>query len=128
VVIGFRLDSSASVYFDSDPVYQFNTTGELRRAFVDGLMIKAVDGRLASPTRHRTADEAQLVRHDLSATETQTLLSAMQQRLDALRDALRQQHYRLVGQVPTEIDVVGRCKSWLEGRPATTIAHGPRVG
>ena len=36
VFVGFRTNGAASVFFDSDPVYQFNSNGELRRAFVAG--------------------------------------------------------------------------------------------
>ena len=41
IVVGFRRDGSASFFFGADPVYQFNTAFELRRAFVVGLLYKA---------------------------------------------------------------------------------------
>src|SRR5262245_38318908 len=40
VTVGFRRDGSLSVFFGSVAVYQFNTAGELRRAFADGLLYK----------------------------------------------------------------------------------------
>src|SRR5688572_26999220 len=37
VVAGFRRDGSLSVFFGPEAVYQFNSAGELRRAFAGGL-------------------------------------------------------------------------------------------
>src|SRR5437870_346539 len=70
IVAGFRRDGSLSIFFGGDPVYQFNARGELRRAFVNGLLYKAVQGKLAALRRVRSADETQLVRHDLTPAET----------------------------------------------------------
>src|SRR5687767_7509073 len=67
VVMGFRRNGSASFFFGADPVYQFNTSGELRRAFVTGQLIKADRGTLAAFDRHRTETEVQFVRRDLNA-------------------------------------------------------------
>jgi len=41
IVAGFRRDGSGSVYFDAEPVYQFNSAGHLRRGFAAGKMFKA---------------------------------------------------------------------------------------
>jgi hypothetical protein len=46
IVVGFRHGRSASVYWDLDPVYQFNANGELRRVFSDGLRYAAFNGVL----------------------------------------------------------------------------------
>src|SRR5437588_282047 len=55
VVIGFRRDGAASIYFGGDPVYQFNARGELRRAFVADRLFKAEHGILAALDRQRSA-------------------------------------------------------------------------
>ena len=36
IVAGFRRDGALSIYFGADPVYHFNSAGELRRAYCDG--------------------------------------------------------------------------------------------
>ncbi len=48
IVIGFRAGGAASVYFGGDTAYHFNSDGELRRAYADGLLYKADIGRLTS--------------------------------------------------------------------------------
>src|SRR5262245_26728992 len=77
VVAGFRRDGGLSIFFGDDPVYQFNAAGELRRAYFDGNLVKAVNGRLASLSRIRTGSEVQLVRHDLSDAEEIAFLEQM---------------------------------------------------
>ena len=43
---GFRKSGAASLYFDEDPVLQFNGTGELRRVYWKGAKYVAKDRRL----------------------------------------------------------------------------------
>lgn len=128
VIVGFRRDGSASVFFGPDPVYQFNSRSELRRAFVDGQLLKAEDGRLASLRRERTSDAVHLVRHDFTDVEQNTLLASMHAQLQSLRSAIEANQASVVGQVPAERDVLGRIKQWLEQLPATiSIAARPNV-
>lgn len=47
VVIGFRPSGQCSLYWNQDPVFQFDAQHRLRRAFVDSRRLKAQDGRLA---------------------------------------------------------------------------------
>ena len=81
VVLGFRRDGAASVYFDEDPAYHFNSRHELRRAYLDGQLLKAESGRLISITRKRTADRVQLTSRELDVAETSELLGSLQRRL-----------------------------------------------
>lgn len=129
IVAGFRRDGSLSLYFGSDPVFQFNARGELRRAFVDGLLFKAVHGRLASLRRERTTDATNLVRHDLSEEEESRLVERLQSLLRDLDDAFEQGRVNVTGQVPSDVDVIGRVQKWLQDRGETiSIARSPRVG
>ncbi len=77
VVAGFRTDGSASLFFADDPVYQFNSQGKLRRAFVGGLLYKANAGRLVEMTRSRAAGQVQLVSRELSADALAEFLAAL---------------------------------------------------
>ncbi|HEX3599001.1 MAG TPA: hypothetical protein VHU84_02590, partial [Lacipirellulaceae bacterium] len=36
VIIGFRANGALSIFFGEDPVYQFNSAGDLRRAYWNG--------------------------------------------------------------------------------------------
>jgi hypothetical protein len=112
-VIGFRRDGSASFYFGADPVYQFTSEGKLRRAFVDGLIYKAEAGRLVSLDRQRSIGTVDLVRHDLDDAEQCVFLDVMERHLRGLVDALGDETTRVVGQVPADVDVVGRVRNWL---------------
>ena len=56
VVVGFRANGAASFFFGDDPVYQFNSAGQLRRAYCGGLLFKATHGRLVSLQRVRQAE------------------------------------------------------------------------
>ena len=51
VVTGFKRDGSLSVYFGQDPVYQFNPTGQLRRAYVEDFLFRTQGDTLARPPR-----------------------------------------------------------------------------
>lgn len=47
ITIGFRSNSAMSIFIGSDPVYQFDPEGRLRRAFVAGLMYRSQHTSLA---------------------------------------------------------------------------------
>ena len=127
VFIGFRKDGCGSIYFGQEPVYQFNSNGQLRRAFCDGLMLKAQRGRLVSLDRLRRSGEVQLVRRDLSNEEAQVRLDEMHELMGRLRKALADRAYNVVGQIPADTDLVGRVGRWLEEIAGAGIAQATRV-
>ena len=128
VVAGFRRDGSLSVFFGPDPVYQFNSDSELRRAFVGGLLYKAERGRLLELRRERSEREVALVRRELDAQEADGLLTTARNRLAQLGAALSRGEFQLVGQVPADGDVVGRIGKWLSNVPAVLpIAQSPHA-
>ena len=129
VVIGFRRDGSASIFIGADPVFQFNSKHQLRRAFVAGKLIKAERGRLVSLDRHRTADQVQLVRSELDDAATQRLLEDLTSHLQVLGGALRQDSFVIRGQVPESVDVMGRVRDWLTRLPTPlAVAARPHAG
>ena len=121
-VIGFRRDGAGSIFFGSEPVYQFNAAGELRRGYWRGMLIKAERGELVSLLRQRTTEQVQLVRHQLTAIETAEYLHELQARLAKLVNALRMDDFCLIGQVPDIADVLSRILAWLLNLP-----HPPRI-
>jgi hypothetical protein len=130
IVVGFRRDGCTSVYFGADPAYHFNKRNELRRAYLGGLLHKAEHGKLISLERQRTAAEVQLLRRDLTAAESQQVVSDMAERLRALDEALSADSFRVVGVVPADGNVLNRVQRWLaeiRSRPIA-IAQSPRVG
>jgi len=128
VVVGFRRDGAASIYFGADPAYHFNAAGELRRAYCDGLLIKAEQGRLVSLERVRQGGEVQLLRREMPAEAEQTFLAQMIERMRMLVLQLREQQLISAGQVPADADVFGRAIAWLSNCNNVAVAASPRVG
>lgn len=129
VVAGFRRNGATSFFFGADPVYQFNAAGELRRAFANGCLYKAVQGQLTALRRERTATEVQLLSRPLTAAETNSFLTAMDERLLRLRAAIISPSAKILGQVPVEVDVLDRVAHWLAKHPwPTRLASSPSVG
>lgn len=129
VTIGFRRDGGASIYFGGDPVYQFNPSNELRRAFIDGKLLKAERGKLVELTRVRTSAATELVARSLTAEDETTLLDVMGSRLSGLQQALDGNRFQIVGQVPPDADVIGRIRSSIERlQHIRRVAKSPRAG
>lgn len=129
IVAGFRRDGSISFFMGADSVYQFNSAGELRRAFVDGLLIKAEGGRLLSLRRERSQGVTALLRRELDDAETAGFLERMQKELGKLRVALSAGDVKVIGQVPADGDVARRILAWLSVMPAeVAVASRPNAG
>jgi len=127
IVAGFRSDGAFSIFFGEAPVYQFNAKGELRRAYIDGKLLKATQGQLAALQRVRTPTEVQLVRHQLSRDEEAAFLSQMDERLRHLFELINANMLEVVGQVPPDIDVLSRLKTWLVTSEKRSIATKPNA-
>jgi hypothetical protein len=129
VVVGFRSDGSGSIYFGADPVYQFNRRGALRRAFVRGQLVKAEAGRLVALERRRQQQEVQLVRHPADDEAAGVLLNEMRDHLVRFLERLDQQHYQVVGSVPSTSWPPQRVEDWLRCLLAQpiSIAQAPGV-
>lgn len=128
IVVGFRRGGAASFFFGADPVYQFNSNGELRRAYVDGQLYKADRGRLVSLRRERSATETALLRTELTPDDEAAFIQAMQQRLQALHQALSAGSFSVTGQIPPSGNVPAQIVQWLQSRPAEiVIARAPNV-
>ena len=128
IVVGFRRNGAVAIYFGQDAAYQFNANCQLRRAFVDYLLLKAVRGGLAALRRERTAEEVQLVRHDLNAQETAAFLAQMNARIAALRDELQADRATVLRQISPSGLAATRVEDWLRKFPdRIEIANSPRA-
>ncbi|HEX5470801.1 MAG TPA: hypothetical protein VFW73_02890 [Lacipirellulaceae bacterium] len=128
IVAGFRTDGAFSIFFEDDPVYQFTAAGDLRRAYCNGMLLKAVRGRLVSLQRVRTPREVQLVRHELSAAEEADCVARMTALLHELTMAIDANHFEVIGQVPANGNVLSRLRRWLTVHKRFAIAARPNVG
>lgn len=129
IVVGFRRDGCGSVYVGADPAWHFNSRLELRRAYVDGRLLKAEAGRLVALERRRPGGEVQLVRQELDEEQVKTMLATARDTLDRLQQALANAgNHILVGQVPEDVDVVARIRDWLAMLPRNlTVAPSPHA-
>lgn len=127
IFIGFRESGAASVYFGTDPVYHFNSRSQLRRAFCDGLLLKAEHGRLVSLRRVRQADEVQLLRRELPHDEAAMILTGVRQRMQELKFVCDRKSFTIVGQMPEDIDVLTHVVDWLGQCDDVQIADAPHT-
>lgn len=127
IVAGFRREGALSIYFGGDPAYHFNPAGELRRAYIDGLLYKAKDGRLVSLERVRTEEEVQLVSRLLSDDIQRSILSIMVRRLAQFSRQIKSNELSLVGRVPEDANVLGRVARWLDKHESIAVAAQPNA-
>jgi hypothetical protein len=113
IVAGFRRDGSASFFFGSERVLQFNSQGELRRAFDNGTMLKADHRRLVALHRERDREQVVLRSHPLTDEAQQQFLQEASALLQGLRNAFYQRQVRMVRQVPEDQDVAEQIAQWL---------------
>lgn len=127
IVAGFRREGALSIYFGADPTYHFNPAGDLRRAYIDGLLYKAQDEHLVSLERVRTNEEVQLVSRQLSGDQQHSILDVMSHRLSELARQIEKGELTIVGQVPNDADVLGRVARWLKSHDQITVAARPNA-
>ncbi len=129
VFAGFRAVGAVSFYFDQDPVYHFNTTGQLRRAFVDGYLIKAEAGRLVRLHRQHSASETAMIRYEMTVEEQETFCREVRHQLQELLRAMTEGKYEMEGQVAADEneDAVDLLRAYLEQLGEILVADSPRV-
>jgi hypothetical protein len=104
---GFRSNGFLSLYFGQDPVYQFDQSGRLRRAFEGGLLYRTAASTLSRLQRIRSAGTVTLLRHDLNPQELTEFRSRMQQHLAILQTALENAGVAVVRCVPENQEWTG---------------------
>ncbi len=130
VFFGIRVGEAVSFYFDQDPVYHFNATGKLRRAFVDGYLVKAEAGRLVRLHRQHAANETVMLRDEMTSGEQQFFCASVKQQLGRLLNVIADGQYAIEGQVTTieNQNVVDALKDILKSLSEIGVADSPRVG
>ncbi len=100
VVIGFRANGWLSIYFGSDPMYQFDESGQLRRAFVGGLLYRTQGTTLAQLRRERSASETTLLRRDLTELELVDFQRIVREAIGVLRQHLVTDQIVILRRIP----------------------------
>jgi hypothetical protein len=127
VLAGFR-GEALSLYFGDDPVFHFNACGELRRAFVDDRLIKAERGQLVVLVPDRTQERTELQATPLGNHSQCRLLAVIESQLRELDAVLSANRFVVLGQQPSEGNVLDTLQRWLAVRSGIRVANSPRVG
>jgi len=126
---GFRSNGFLSLYFGQDPVFQFDQSGRLRRAFEGGLLYRTAAVTLSRLQRVRSDDTVTLLRHDLNPQELAEFRSRMQHQLAALQTALENGSVFVVRCVPENQDWTSLLlESLAKVSTATPWLAAPLVG
>lgn len=129
VFVGFHSTGAVSFYFDQDPVYHFNKSGMLRRAYVDDQLFKAERGQLIALDRQRDDREAALVRHPLSSDKQTTFCQTVTTQLAEFQASLSNGEHQIDGMITDspEQDIIARVMSYLQQLGDIVVAPSPRV-
>ncbi len=114
VVVGFRQGMQLSLYCGSDPVFQFNNLGQLRRAYVSGDRFAAASGKLVRLSRQGKGGRVQFQRLPLQPEETEAILEQLQSWLEKVQAAVVQggADWRVVEESPGEF--LRRLHDWFQ--------------
>jgi len=123
IVAGKRSDGRWSVFFGGDPVYHFDATGHLRRAFLDDQLYRSQETTLSQLTRQETADQTILLRHDLSELEMAAFRQELLASFKRLQQAILSGQTTLQKSVPPESDF----RSELAGLIQQVLDEGCRL-
>jgi len=106
VFLGFRKEGACSIYFGSDPVYQFDTQGRLRRAFVANRLYRSEGETLCSMQRRRGETETAFIRSDLLIQQCEFFQWGMHEAIRQLLEVLSSGRYQIR-------EVVGEEELWI---------------
>ena len=129
IVIGFRTNGAASIYWGQDEHFQFNTAGQLRRAYWQEQLVKADRGKLITMRREQQAGQTVLISRQMEQHETTHLLERIRGVMRRLTEAIASRELEIVGVVSEENrDVLSDADEWLKKMAgAIAIANRPNV-
>lgn len=121
IVVGFRPDQTLVVYLSPDRMYQFDTAGRLRRAYVEGRLYRAQGQTLACLTRVRNDQETVLSRRDLEEQECAAFRADVQEAIKHFRALLHSDRWHVTRRYPAddvqlEADLDARLAQFLTAR------------
>lgn len=113
VTVGYRKNGDVSLYFDQDPLYQFNSNGRLRRAWEGGFLYRSETDTLAKLDRQRDDAKTTLHRSDLTSTELAEFRQRMTRLLTDLHVVLSNDSWVCPRQVSVRGDIKERTVTML---------------
>lgn len=100
--VGARENGNWSVYFDEDPVLQFNEQSQIRRAFFDETRYAAYDGVLVQLQRDQQGGRVEFVHVQVSKLHEESMLELFQQLLRQAVADIQSRKLIPAGQFPTK--------------------------
>lgn len=114
ITIGFRSNDAMSIFVGQDPVYQFDPSGRLRRAFVGGFLFRSQHSGLARLERKRSESEVQLLRSDLSPEECSAFQANIQNTLGGILRSLQSKTVVVHRSVPETADILSKTEKTID--------------
>ena len=103
ILVGFRANHAASIYFGQDFVVGFNPDHEVRRVFLHGSLFRAESGRrITRLDRHREQSQVELQSEILVESSQNELQSIIRWHVEMLARALAGDRYHILGCVPED--------------------------
>ncbi len=127
-IVGWRAQSAFSVFDGANLVFQFNTSGCLRRVYINDRKLVAHQGRLAVLTRR--FDVARRMTHDsqtLSIEEQDRVILQLRESASELKQLLADGQARIetIGITPKLL--IDQVTVWIRNVNCVDIAHGPGI-
>ena len=105
---------SWSIYLSPEVVYHFDSTGGLRRAYIDGFLYRREGSTLSQLRRERSETETVLRRKDLGHEQLSRLLGEMRDRITDLRRLIASNQIEVLQSSPPESPVISQLDQALE--------------
>ena len=127
VVVGFRQQGQASLLCGVDPVFQFNSLRQLRRAFFKGTRYRAESGRLIALVRTSRGGRVEFASSPIDPATADQLTDALRSWVGRIRIAVAAESWQVEGETAEEFK--RRLADWLEELDESVpIATRPDVG
>ena len=111
IITGVRSPGAVSLYFGDDPVFHFNSQGELRRMFLADDLWKAERGKLIRLKRERSLEATTLHAREETEVNQREILQVIQTQLVAFRTALTSGVFQCTQAIPDSAD---SAEFWLQ--------------
>ncbi len=127
-IVGWRAETAVSVFDGVDPVIQFNTSGQLRRVYLNSEKLAAHNRSLTRLARSKdSAARMKMQWQPLSADEQADVLQTIQQSLNRLQNTLASGSFQIETIGLTADEFMQRVQVWLASVNVTNIAMSPNV-
>lgn len=127
IVAGFRTNDYFSVFFDQDPVYQYDNQGQLRRAYLGGLLYRTQGNTLAQLKRVRTETQTVLQREDLNSDQLAGFLTTMSEFISRLLTAFENGTVTVLETIPDDPAIADQVTTALRQVTASDVALAPAM-